>query len=275
MQLEFDADSPRTDDVIGVGTEHSDSIDSSSDVSSLASWGKHLLTGGDHLKQTNNNNLVVVTPLDTVSTKAVVTSTAPANFPVKFPPPPAPSTVVPVETVAKSSSSSSAGQSTESSKNSTLERFETPESKSSLLERNIQTSRSLSNKTGSLSRDISGISACEQFLYDNAQLAVLERKNSAAAEVIEALTSEIVRNVKLERDAYQRSAEKLLADEPSNFLPPAPVKCVYSLDDASPSPSKKPYKEPDIVASNKVVAPPKPPRRKRCTEVRTVFINFI
>lgn len=278
MLVEFDADAtPRSSDVVGLGTEP-DSVDSSSDLSSLASWGKHLLTP-ENVRQADN---LIVKPLDTTSTKAGVN--IPVNFPVKFPPPPTAPLPPPIGAsivFENKSSSSSAGQSSESSKNSTLERFETPDSKTSSLERNLQISRTLSNKTGSLTRDISGISACDQLFYDNVQLAVLERKNSAAAEVIEALTSEIVRNVKLERNAIQRSAEKLMMEESDCVIdvgvsshnvdePGSIAKKVETEDE----PVKKSIKQPDIITSNRVkselnldtnsfLPPLKPPRRKR------------
>lgn len=39
---------------------------------------------------------------------------------------------------------------------------------------------------------MSSLAACEHFLVDQEEIACLERKNSAAAEIVEALTSELV-----------------------------------------------------------------------------------
>ncbi|VDP02128.1 unnamed protein product [Soboliphyme baturini] len=217
---------------------------SESDLSSLASWSKLLLsnTGPSREAPLAATYMVTVFPLDSVSTRGgEVASETAAKCIVTVKASEAENLIV-----AKDGSSKVSGPSTGSSKASTLERFETAESHSSSLEKDLRLSRSsLCAKTGSLTRDFTG----DQLLMDEAHLAYIERKNSEAIQVIEALTNEIVRSTELSKSK----------DEEAEAVAPGVA-----------------LREPDIVASNRIKLidslqqgsnPVRPPRKKKVQQL--------
>uniref|UniRef100_A0A915KZZ7 WD repeat-containing protein 44 n=1 Tax=Romanomermis culicivorax TaxID=13658 RepID=A0A915KZZ7_ROMCU len=313
---------------ISVG--NTNTLETISDVSSLASWSKHLLRDERH-----GGEAPIVKPVDSISTKAApivseivaqsaaddstddarqiiwtsqsVSVVGPSNVSTTTAAPsgynPTSGQLFGLNFTAPlpyhvSSLPSSVNHSSGSSKSSTMERFLTPESKTSSLDRRAAAGvnnivRCLNKKSSSLNREVGGLSACEQLLYDNAHLAALERKNSAAAELIENLTSEFVKNSKLEHNSLQKNNEPLSApvlssnEARSSPLSMSKEKSIVASSSNIRAPGGIKI-EPDIVSSNRVKEdailenktnffiespPSKPPRRKRLGKDNTLPLH--